>query len=95
MDYSDRFKENLDATLAKLPHLSFLIFFITVEFKVHFPEYPWMTCFLATLGIGVLQILFGVTVYSIPKKDSLFIAIVTYILVVFVIPALCIDYMRV
>ncbi len=94
MDYSDRFRENLDATLDKLPCLSIFPLVLTVKLKEQLPECPWMTCFLAMLGIGVLQILFGVTVYSIPKKDSLFFAIVTLAGIV-LIPVLCLHWMRV
>lgn len=73
MDYSDRFKENLDATLKQmLPVLSFMPFVLTLAVKGYCPEYSLMLCFLAVLGSHVLQILFVVTVNSIPKKDSFF-----------------------
>ena len=73
MDYSDRFKENLDATLKQmLPVLSFMPFVFTLTVKGYCPEYSLMLCFLAVLGSHVLQILFVVTVNSIPKKDSFF-----------------------
>lgn len=73
MDYSDRFKENLDATLRQmLPVLSFMPFVLALAVKGYCPEYSLMLCFLAVLGSHVLQILFVVTVNSIPKKDSFF-----------------------
>ncbi|WP_094139084.1 hypothetical protein [Akkermansia muciniphila] len=94
MDYSQRFRENLDATLDALPYFSIILFVMSVKIKEHLPECPWMTCFLAMLGIHVLQILFGVTVYSIPKKDSLFFAIVVLAGII-LIPVLCLHWMRV
>ena len=73
MDYSQRFRDNLEDTLEQmLPVLSFIPFVLTLVVKGYSPEYSWMTCFLAVLGSHVLQILFVVTVNSIPKKDSFF-----------------------
>lgn len=94
MDYSDRFRDYLDTTLGALPSLSIFPIAFTFVFKVHLPEYPMMGCFLAVLGMHVLQILFSVAVVSIPKKDSLFFAMVAYVSSVFVIPALCLHWMR-
>lgn len=94
MTYSQRFKENLDTTLDALPYFSIIPFVMSVKIKEHLPECPWMTCFLAMLGIHVLQILFGVTVYSIPKKDSLFFAIVVLVGII-LIPVLCLGWMGV
>lgn len=94
MDYSQRFRDNLEDTLDVLPPLSIIPVVLTLKVNVLLPECPLMTCFLAVLGIHVLQILFGVTVYSIPKKASLFFAIVAYV-GVFVILFLCIHWMRV
>lgn len=71
--YSQRFRDNLEDTLEQmLPVLSFIPFVLTLVVKGYSPEYSWMTCFLAVLGSHVLQILFVVTVNSIPKKDSFF-----------------------
>lgn len=71
--YSQRFRDNLEDTLEQmLPVLSFIPFVLTLAVKGYCPEYSWMTCFLAVLGSHVLQILFVVTVNSIPKKDSTF-----------------------
>lgn len=73
MDYSQRFRDNLENTLEQmLPVLSFIPFVLTLTVKVYCPEYSWMLCFLAVLGSHVLQILFVVAVNSIPKKDSFF-----------------------
>ena len=94
MTYSERFKENLDATLEALPYFSIIPPVLTLKlFELH-PECTMTMCFLAVLGMHVIQILFGVTVVSIPKKDSLFFAIVTYVGAVFVIHALCYHWMR-
>ena len=94
LTYSERFKENLDATLEALPYFSIIPPVLTLKlFELH-PECTMTMCFLAVLGMHVIQILFGVTVVSIPKKDSLFFAIVTYVGAVFVIPALCYHWMR-
>ena len=65
MDYSQRFRDNLEDTLEQmLPVLSFIPFVLTLVVKGYSPEYSWMTCFLAVLGSHVLQILFVVTVNS-------------------------------
>lgn len=93
MDYSQRFRENLDTTLDALPYFSIIPVVLTGKVKGLLPECPLMTCFLAVLGIHVLQILFGVTVGSIPKKDSIFFAFVTLVGIV-LIPVLCIHWMR-
>ncbi len=78
MDYSDRFKDNLEDTLGQMhPVLSFVPFFLTLVVKVHCPEYSWMLCFLAVLGSHVLQFLFVAAVNSIPKKDSFFFGAVS------------------
>lgn len=78
MNYSGRFRENLEDTLEQmLPVLSFIPFVLTLSVKVHCPEYSLMLCFLAVLGSHVLQILFVVAVNSIPKKDSFFFGAVS------------------
>lgn len=94
MNYSQRFRDNLDSALDALPPLSIIPLAITLVFKVHLPEYPMMVCFLAVLGMNVLQLLFSVAVVSIPKKDSLFFAIVAVIGYTFVIPMLCYHWMK-
>ena len=92
MDYSDRFKENLDATLKQmLPVLSFIPFVLTLAVKGYCPEYSWMTCFLAVLGSHVLQILFAAAMISIPKKDSFFFGAVAAA-GFYLVPVLCLYY---
>ena len=94
MTYSERFKENLDTALEHIPYFSIIPPVLTVKlFELH-PEYPMMVCFLVVLGMHVIQILFGVTVLSIPKKDSLFFAIVTLVGTLLVFPVLCLHWMK-
>lgn len=94
MTYSERFRDNLDTTLDVLPYISFMPIVMTTPLARHYPECPWMMCFFAVLGMNLIQILFGVTVVSIPKKDSLFFAMVAYVGSVLVIPILCYHWMK-
>ena len=93
MNYSQRFKENFSGAMGYLPYFSFYPLFATVHLEKRLPECPLMMCFLAVLGMNLIQILFGVTVASIPKKESAFFAIVALVGTVFVIPALCLHWM--
>ena len=93
MNYSQRFKENLDTALEHIPYFSFMPIAMTTPLAKHYPECPWIMCFLAVLGMNFIQLFFGVTVASIPKKDSCFFAIVTLVGIVIVIPALCYHWM--
>ena len=92
--YSQRLRENLDDTLERmLPVLLFIHYVLTLVVKGYSPEYSWMTCFLAVLGSQVLQILFVVTVNSIPKKDSFFFRAVAAA-GFYLVPVLCLYSMK-
>lgn len=71
-----------------LPYYFIIPLYFVTYLKSHLPQSSWMMCFLAVVGMSLIQILFAAAMVSIPKKVNMFYALVVFGFTFFIAPFL-------